>query len=45
MEGHGLLVERFNVGQTSLHLGLDVALVSAGEADAGDALEQPQKVT
>lgn len=44
MESHGLLVEGFHVGQTSLHLGLDVALVSAGEPDASDALEWPQKV-
>lgn len=45
MEGHGLLVEGFHVRQTSLHLGLDVTLVSAGEPDASDALEWPRKVT
>lgn len=42
MESHGLLVEGFHVGQTSLHLSLDVALVSAREPDASDALEWPQ---
>lgn len=37
---HGLLVESLHVGQTGLHLGLDVALVASRKPDPRDPLEQ-----
>lgn len=40
LECHGLLVESLHVRQTSLHLGLDVALISSWKPDPCDPLER-----
>lgn len=43
LKRQGLLVERGHIGQTGLHLGLDVAFISSCKVDPRDPLERPGK--